>query len=156
MPRRLHERPLLLCAYAGALGRAGNAEQAAELLAASLRQHWHPALLSAYGLLAGADPMRQLRVAEGHLRAHPADPDLLLALGRIALRAQLWGKARDYLDSSLAAEPRSETCIELARLCEQLGDSARAHALLQRAFTPGSGRSATTMPALPRAPGSHR
>ena len=97
-----------------------------------------------------ADPKRQLALAESLLGKHPREPELLLALGRIALRNQLWGKARDYLESSLKLAARPDTCAELARLCEHLGETERSHALLVRAV----GASVGELPALPM-PGQH-
>ncbi len=60
--------------------------------------------------------------AEGWLKSHSQNAELLLALGRISLRNELWGKARDYFEASLRMEHRAETCAELARLLTQLGD----------------------------------
>jgi HemY protein len=63
----------------------------------------------------GSDPARQLQTAEGWLKEHPADPSLLLTLGRLCLQTSLWGKARDYLESSLRLQRNPEACAELAR-----------------------------------------
>jgi HemY protein len=79
------------------------------------------------------------------LAKHPRDAELLLALGRIALRNRLWGKARDYLESSLRLAARPDTCAELARLCEHLGETQQARALLARAVNVSVGE----LPALP-------
>ena len=92
-----------------------------------------------------ADPRRQLALAESLLERHPREPELLLALGRIALRNQLWGKARDYLESSLKLAARPDTCAELARLCEHLGETEHSRALLLRAVRGSVGE----LPALP-------
>ena len=53
-------------------------------------------------------------------------PVLLLCLGRLSLRNRLFGKARDYLQSSLQIEPRSETYRELGQLLEQLNETQAA------------------------------
>ena len=57
---------------------------------------------------------------------------LLLALGRISLRNELWGKARDYLEARLRFDHRPETCAELARLLAQLGDTESSNRLFQQ------------------------
>jgi HemY protein len=67
------------------------------------------------------------------LDAHPTDAALVLALGRLALAAKLWGKARDYLESSLSGEASAQTCLELAKACEHLGDAQKAQRLRERA-----------------------
>src|SRR5690606_30571788 len=43
-------------------------------------------------------------------------------LGRLSLRNQLWGKAKLYLEQSLAISPSAEGYAELGRLHEYLGD----------------------------------
>jgi HemY protein len=54
---------------------------------------------------------------------------LLLALGRLCARQQLWGKAQSYLEASVALEPTYAAHLELAQLHERLehADAARAH-----------------------------
>ncbi|MDG6404676.1 hypothetical protein QCD79_33735, partial [Pseudomonas quasicaspiana] len=37
-------------------------------------------------------------------------------------QSSLWGKARDYLETSLRLQRNPETCAELARLLGQLGE----------------------------------
>src|SRR5690606_12985256 len=88
-----------------------------------------------YGLLRGRDPGRQLQVAEGWLKQHSEDPGLLLTLGRLCLHSQLWGKAKDYLESSLTFQRHPETCAELAHLLAQLGELARSNSLYQEGLS---------------------
>ena len=79
-----------------------------------------------------ADPVKQLTVAEGWLRAQPKNPKLLLALGRLCKRNKLWGKGRDYLEASLNIENNPQTCAELAEVMEQLGEKDKSTQLFQR------------------------
>lgn len=65
------------------------------------------------------------------MKLHPDDPSLLLTLGRLCLQNRLWGKARDYLESSLNLQRNPETCAELARLLAGLGDTERSNQLFQ-------------------------
>ena len=97
----------------------------------ALKRTYDSHLVRLYGLLRGSDPAKQLHTAEGWLKAHPADASLLLTLGRLCLQNSLWGKARDYFESSLKLERNPETCAELARLLAQLGDTARSNQLFQ-------------------------
>ncbi|MCY1380050.1 heme biosynthesis-associated TPR protein [compost metagenome] len=98
-----------------------------------------------YGLLRGRDPARQLQTAEGWLKEHPSDASLLLTLGRLCLRNRLWGKAREYFETSLSFRRDSETCAELARLLAQLGEVERSNQLFQE----GLGLLDQRLPALP-------
>ena len=67
--------------------------------------------------------------AERWLADHPRDARLLLALGRLCQRRQLWGKAQSYLEASLAVAPSREAHLELARLLDRLekGTDASRH-----------------------------
>ena len=47
---------------------------------------------------------------------------MLLALGRLSARDKLWGKARDYFESSYRLERSAEVCAELGRLLNALGE----------------------------------
>ncbi|NBA94351.1 heme biosynthesis HemY N-terminal domain-containing protein [Pseudomonas sp. R5(2019)] len=121
----------LVAAYADQLRQLGAQEQAEEALRTALKRHYDSHLARLYGLVRGSDPARQLHTAEGWLKQHPEDPSLLLTLGRLSLQNRLWGKARDYLESSLRFERNPEACAELARLLARLGDTERSNHLFQ-------------------------
>lgn len=125
------QEPQLVLAYAEQLRRLGADAQAEEVLRAALKRDYHSHLARLYGLVRGTDPSKQLQAAEGWLKQHPDDPSLLLSLGRICLQSRLWGKARDYLESSLRMQRNPETCAELARLLGQLGETERSNQLFQ-------------------------
>jgi len=63
------------------------------------------------------------------LHAHPNDATLLVALGRLCARQQLWGKAQSFLEASLAIDPSCAVHVELARLFDHLErpDDANRH-----------------------------
>ena len=125
------QEPTLVLAYAEQLRRLGSQSEAEEVVRGALKRSYDSHLVRLYGLLRGSDPVKQLQTAEGWLKAHPADASLLLTLGRLCLQNSLWGKARDYFESSLKLERNPETCAELARLLAQLGDTARSNQLFQ-------------------------
>ncbi|MCX7080563.1 MAG: heme biosynthesis protein HemY [Pseudomonas sp.] len=125
------QEPQLVLAYAEQLRQLGAEVEAEEILRAALKHKYDSHLARLYGLLRGSDPARQLHVAEGWLKDHPQDPSLLLTLGRLCLQSSLWGKARDYLESSLRVQRNPEACAELARLLAQLGDTERSNQLFQ-------------------------
>ncbi len=72
-----------------------------------------------------------MQKAEQWLTAHPTDAHLLLALGRLSLRNQLWGKAREYFERSLQEQPSPEVFAELARLLQSLKEPERSAQYLQ-------------------------
>ena len=125
------QEPTLVLAYAEQLRQLGAQAEAEEVLRGALKRQYDSHLVRLYGLLRGSDPVKQLQAAEGWLKAHPGDASLLLTLGRLCLQNSLWGKARDYFESSLKVERNPETCAELARLLAQLGDTERSNQLFQ-------------------------
>ncbi|MBI6854763.1 heme biosynthesis protein HemY [Pseudomonas cichorii] len=125
------QEPQLVLAYAEQLRRLGAEAQAEEVLRTALKKDYNSHLARLYGLVRGSDESKQLQVAEAWLKHHPDDPSLLLSLGRICLQARLWGKARDYLESSLRLQRNPETCAELARLLARLGETDRSNQLFQ-------------------------
>jgi HemY protein len=121
MPDSLRGNIELIVLYTEALVR-GNEEAIAErLLRHSLKEHWDSRLVLRYGLL-NVDPARQLVHAEKWLQERPNDPDLLLTLGRLALRNAYWGKAQEYFEASQRLRPSGVVCAELARLFANLGE----------------------------------
>jgi len=125
------QEPQLVLAYAEQLGQLGAQAEAGAVLRTALKRSYASHLARLYGLVRGNDPARQLQAAEGWLKDHPTDPGLLLTLGRLCLQNSLWGKARDYLESSLRVQRNPEACAELARLLAQMGDTERSNQLFQ-------------------------
>lgn len=125
VPRRLLGNPDLVLAYASQLQLLGETEEAESLLHGSLKKAWDGRLVDLYGRLPG-DAVRQLAVAEEWLRHHERDPVLLQTLGRLAMRASLWGKAREYLEASTGIAPTVEGYQLLGNLAEQLRDGEGA------------------------------
>lgn len=121
MPEHLRTNIELIVLYTEALVQGGQQVIAERLLRHSLKEHWDSRLVLRYGLL-GVDASRQLVTAEKWLQERPNDPDLLLTLGRLALRNAYWDKAREYFEASQRQRPNGEVCAELARLYANLGE----------------------------------
>ncbi|WP_448510172.1 heme biosynthesis HemY N-terminal domain-containing protein [Immundisolibacter sp.] len=124
--RRQRRDAAVQLAYALAVRRADRHDAAQELLAELLRDTWRPDAVEAFGHYAGDDPKHPLELAERWLAAHPDDPALLLALGRLARRARLWAKAQAYFESSLLLSPTAQAHLELAQLLEEMGQAPTA------------------------------
>lgn len=124
--QRLPKASRLTPDYAAAYGRwmilAQEHDQAEVLLRNSLKEHWAASLVELYGLAAPADRQGQLQQAQRWLQDHPDDAELHLALGRICLRNELWGKARDHFQQSLKLRPTPAAYAELGRLLAHLGE----------------------------------
>jgi HemY protein len=142
VPASFKTRPELVVAYARAAMGCGDHALAQKELRALLDRDWDEAAVNAFGDLEGDDPLRTLEIAEGWLQAHPDDAGLLFACARLCIRAELYGKARSYLETSLAVRPRLETYQLLASLLEQLGERDRSQQVLHAALVHALGRRA--------------
>jgi len=118
---------------ARAFARLAAWEDASSIVEQSLDRNWDGALVSLYAECRG-ETLRQIERAERWLRDHPHDPVLLLALGRLCARAQLWGKARSYIEASLSLEETFSAHMELARLLDEHGESAAARSHYERSL----------------------
>ncbi|MDO8958673.1 MAG: heme biosynthesis HemY N-terminal domain-containing protein [Rhodocyclaceae bacterium] len=105
---------------ARALGSAGVCTESARLIEDYLDEQWESALLEDYVNCAGGDVLGRIAHCEKWLHEQPNDAALLLALGRLCARQQLWGKAQSYLEASLAVASTCAAHIELARLFDHL------------------------------------
>lgn len=126
VPSALRKDPEVAELYARQLLASGLPREAETVIQRTLDKHWSPELVRLYGLIPTGDADQQLITAESWLKKRPADPLLLLTLGRLSLRNQLWGKARDYFQSSLKLNNHPETCAELARLLAHLGEHKKS------------------------------
>ena len=125
MPDHLRGDVELIVLYTEALVHGGQEPIAERLLRHSLKENWDSRLVLRYGLL-DVDASRQLVTAEQWLKARPNDPDLLLTLGRLALRNAYWGKAQEYFEASQRQRPSGVVCAELARLFANLGEHQKS------------------------------
>lgn len=144
--RELRRDAEILEAYAQAALRVGASDQAEAVLRRALKSTWTPALVAAYGRLDTSNPNAQLVTAEKWLNERPEDSELLLTCGRLCLKNQLWGKARSYLETSLAIRPNPETWQIYGELLVQLGESGAASEAFRQGLAAASG-SARSLPA---------
>lgn len=107
---------------------------AAQIVEASLGKSWDNALAALYGDCASDNTVKQLQQAENWLQGHPSDAGLLLSLGNLCLRQELWGKAQSYLEASLSMQPGSAAHLALARLLERLGKQEEAYQHYRRSL----------------------
>lgn len=145
LPATLKQDSAVLNDYVALLVARENTSAAEKVILHSLKQHWDSRLVRQYGLIETADTGKQLRQAEGWLPAHTDDQQLLLTLGRLAARDKLWGKARDYFESSYRLESTAEVCAELGRLLVALGEPKVAGAY----YREGLQLSQSALPDLP-------
>ncbi|HEY8251407.1 MAG TPA: heme biosynthesis HemY N-terminal domain-containing protein [Burkholderiales bacterium] len=123
--------------HATALGKAAMAR---EIIENALAAEWVPTLVSLYGNLTLG--IKDERVSEARARIERAerwllersrDAQLLATLGRLCAQAELWGKARSFLEASLSFEESRAARVELAHLAERLGQADEAQRHFRRA-----------------------
>ncbi|MEJ2509611.1 MAG: heme biosynthesis HemY N-terminal domain-containing protein [Gammaproteobacteria bacterium] len=126
LPRALRRDALLVEQYARHLICLEQGTQAEALLRDQIRREWSDRLVYLYGLAAGEDAGQQLNQAEQWLKGRDRNATLLLTLGRLCVRSQLWGKARSYLEASIGAGATPEAYKELGALLVELGEPQEA------------------------------
>lgn len=126
LPADLRTTPRLVALKAQALQRLGRGDEAEKELRAALKRGWERVLVEAYGELRSSDLPKQLRQVETWLGKHSEDGTLLLAAARLSMANELWGKARSYLESSLALAPEPGAYALYGQLLTQLGEGEGA------------------------------
>lgn len=145
LPAELANDAAMACVYVELLVSAGASQQAEKVIRRSLRRSWDEKLVGWYGRVHGEDPHKQLIAAEAWLKERSNSAVLMLCLGRLSLANSLWGKARDYFESSLKLEKSAEAYAELGRLLANLGETEKSIQYLQLGLQQGE----LGLPALP-------
>jgi HemY protein len=134
-------QPRIAAAAARNATALGKAALARDILENALAAEWVPQLVLLYGSLPESleaeerinEARARIERAEQWLLERERDSHLLATLGRLCAQAELWGKARSFLEASLSFEESRAARIELARLAERLGQSDEAQRHFRRA-----------------------
>jgi len=141
IPAADQRQPRVAVAAARHANALGNASLARTILEQALSEEWSTPLVRLYGEVprgldaaARADEAR-IRIERGEkwLTERNRDAELLGALGRLCAEAELWGKAKSFLEAALSFEESRTAHLELARLAEKLGDVQDAQRHFRRA-----------------------
>lgn len=132
LPQTVQQDEGLIAIYIEQLLRLGDPKHAEQLIAAQIKRGWNQRLVYLFGDLRAADNSSQLDLAERWSEQHPQDPVLLLTLGKISVRNQLWGKARSYLEASIKQQATPEAYRLLGSLLERLEESEGALACYRK------------------------
>ncbi len=126
LPKKYAHDAGMLGLYLHALIADDQAEQALALLTRELNRQLEPGLLEMYGTLTGGDAAQQLIQVQKWLQGEPGNTDLLLAAGRIAVRADQIPTAIEFYEALPGIRVDPHACQELARLQigQQRGDAA--------------------------------
>jgi len=146
LPKSLRRDEHTIRDYARLLTHLGDEAQAESLIRKILQNNWSDELVNLYGRIEGNQPEEQLLLAEQWLKDRPNNPALLLALGRLSLRNELWGKAREYFETSLKLRRDRETLAELSRLNAHMGHEEASLKLMMQGLEADNGLPRLPMP----------
>ena len=119
---RYKENEKVVKHYSELMIRLDDKAAASEALEKAIARNWSDVLVIFYGEHDFSASPQQLLVAESWLMERPANSNLLLSLGRICMRNELWGKAKEYYEASIKITPCAEAYGELSRLLKHLGE----------------------------------
>lgn len=139
LPKGLKQNSKLIFCYSHELIKAKLHDEAESVLRAKLKKEWHHELVNLYGKAHTAKSKEQLAHAEAWLKSHEDDPILLLALGRIAKRNKLWGKAKGYLERCVRVKESAPAYAELADVLATLGETKQSMDCYKRGLTFSAG-----------------
>lgn len=127
IPRAVRKNPDVVCAYVKQLQTFGTTnDEIEELICKTLKSCWQPELVRIYSTLPADNLNRKLAIGGAWLKTHGEQPALLLMLGKLCVKIQLWGKAKDYLERCLALCSNAEATLSYCMLLEQLGKPEEA------------------------------
>jgi HemY protein len=125
-PKALKAETDMFAAYARAQARCGDHDTLEKTLRKALKTSWSSDVIALYGELETSKPAAQLAHIEAWLTRRGEDESLLKAAAQVCMRNQLWGKARSYLESSVALRPDAATYQIYGQLLEKMGESDAA------------------------------
>ena len=130
MPSVEKENSKLASSAAQAHIALGDCTAAQKIIEESLNKQWNSELVRIYSDCLKGNVPRQIEYAETWwLKFHPNDFNLLLTLGKLCIQCELWGKAQNYLETSIVVESSYEAHLMLALLNDKISkpEIARNH-----------------------------
>jgi len=125
-PKAIRSNNTLLQQYLTRLLEHGDDDEVVEILHKHLVKHWDRGLVKLYARAEASDKLKQLTWAEQWQAEHSEDHVLLDSLARLAVRNELWGKARAWFEASLGVLPTAASYRALGELLEKLNESQQA------------------------------
>jgi HemY protein len=135
LPAHFRKDSTILTLYINTLVELNAYDNAAKILARNINREWNESWVQQYGLLNYKDAQAALAQAESWLKQEKGSAVLHLTLGRLCLQNKQWGRAKDFLLSSIAVKPLAESYAELARLQRYLGDEKDSQQSYQQGLT---------------------
>ncbi len=148
IPKNLQKDADLISILANKLISEDKPEEAEPLLRTAIKQHFSDQLVYLYGLLYTSNPYGELSTAEKWYKTNTQNPTLLLTLGRLSSRSELWGKARSYLETSVEFGGGPEAYHALAQVLEHIDEPTLAANAYRKGLEIASGKGLPELAAL--------
>ncbi|MCB1756243.1 MAG: hypothetical protein KDJ38_12010 [Gammaproteobacteria bacterium] len=123
LPGHVQELSGVVYAYARRLNGMNKGDEAAKLISKSLGNQWDEDLAELYGNIQSSDVSAQLEQAEKWSKDNGESVSLLLTLGNLSYRRNLWGKAKEYILKSIAIKPTQQAFFALGKTLEAMDDN---------------------------------
>jgi HemY protein len=120
LPAQQKRDPKIAAAAAQCFIALGGCAKANQIIEQALEAQWDSELVGWYAECESSQTVRQIERAEKWLASEPRDAALLLVLGKLCARQQLWGKAQSYLEASISLEATHSAHLALAQLHDGL------------------------------------
>lgn len=125
-PKHLHHSIPLLRPYSRYLIDHHEDAKAIPLIESVLKKQWDASLVRTFSMAKGESIAKQLMMAESWLKKYPQEPELFLCVGRLSAQGKFWGKACDYLQTSIQLVSSAEAFYVLGDVYNALGDKEMA------------------------------
>lgn len=156
VPKALQSSPQLLRDYVAALTHGGQQLKAEQAIRKAVRKNPDPQLVEMYIHLDELDTTLLLDNVRQWLRAHPEDPALLLAAGRLCVRAGLHDEARVYLEKALAVDPSPQGYQVYGALLAESGADEAATEAFRKGLALATRSTESSLPAVVDEPAAAR
>ena len=132
LPKHANKYPDIVAVYAKKLLSSGRHELAEKVIREAVNNEWDDVLVELYGQVESPDLNKQIAQAEKWLAKHTENASILLTVGVLNARAQLWGKARSCLQNSLSIKPSAITYQALGDLLLNAGEEHAGYECYQK------------------------
>jgi HemY protein len=135
LPYAHKEDLLMVNSYLDALIERDLIQQAVETCDWSMKEQWNSHAVGLFTKLAG-EPAEMLAMAKKWYKKYGNEPLLLSCVIELALRAEQWQVAKDYLELAIASDDSMTNQVRLAQVYHHLGDQQQATQLITKLLPP--------------------
>lgn len=126
MPRYLKRNNELIYWYVKELLKHNIEKPSWHIVSKALKKYPHNKLLEIYPQINSSKPIKQLNTAEKWLQSYPNNEKLIICIGKLCKKQELWGKACNYFEKSIKLCPNAESYLELGEIMEKQGNMKAA------------------------------